>query len=296
MSISQPIFIQWKQQMLYRATISILYDTGGKYCGSSSYLLSYSHFYTILWSPRHWIGVMWDRDDHISTNIHWSFSAGWTTKFGGLFFFAPDLVLTFFSCMFFPFLYYVIYSSCVIMHLIVLECVFVAKFNTILCFYTIFQKPISNTLHMVPYLGKQVSQPCYGHFCHISFFTNLITTDMYNASIMHTIVFLNILKPYFMTFFIFHYLKIRAQTLDHMSQTLHQYLVFSTVNVLVITRNVEICKDKLIKHLNIVVTIRCTIYVSVLMACSLLTYPAFRYNFFPPFIFSFPKKICVTLC
>ena len=32
---------------------------------------------------------------------------------------------------------------------------------------------------------------------------------MSNASIMHTIVFLNILKPYFMTFLIFHYLKIK---------------------------------------------------------------------------------------
>ena len=111
---------------------------------------------------------------------------------GALFFCARPCFWPFFHVCFFPFLYYVIYSSCVIMHLIVLECVFVAKFNTILCFYTIFQKPISNTLHMVPYLGKQVSQPCYGHFCHISFFTNLITTDMYNASIMHTIVFLNI--------------------------------------------------------------------------------------------------------
>ena len=58
---------------------------------------------------------------------------------------------------------------------------------------------------------------------------------MSNASIMHTIVFLNILKPYFMKFF--HYLKIRAQTLNHMYQILHQYLVFCTVNVLVITQN-----------------------------------------------------------
>ena len=61
-----------------------------------------------------------------------------------------------------------------------------------------------------------------------------------------------------------------------MSQTLHQYLVFHTVNVLVITHNGEICKDKVIKHLNIVVTIRCDIYDSMFMACSLLTYPTFR--------------------
>ena len=45
------------------------------------------------------------------------------------------------------------------MHLIVLECVFVALFNTILCFYTIIQKPRSQTLHMVPGLGKQGPQP-----------------------------------------------------------------------------------------------------------------------------------------
>ena len=46
-----------------------------------------------------------------------------------------------------------------------------------------------------------------------------------------------------MTFLFFHYLnKSRSQTLDHMSQALHQYLVFHTVNVLVITHNGEICK------------------------------------------------------
>ena len=63
--------------------------------------------------------------------------------------------------------------------------------------------------------------------------------------------------------------------MDQMSQTLHQYSVFHTVNVLVTTHNVEICKDKVIKHLNTAVTIRCTIYDSMFMACSLLTYPAF---------------------
>ena len=94
---------------------------------------------------------------------------------------------------------------------------------------------------------------------------------------MHTILFLNILKPYFMTFFIFSLLKKpRSQTLDQMSQTLHQYLVFHTVNVLVITHNGEICKDKLIQHINIVIIIICNMYDSMFMACSLLTYPVFR--------------------
>ena len=48
------------------------------------------------------------------------------------------------------------------------------------------------------------------------------------------------------------------------------------MNVLVITHNGDICKDKEIKQLNIVVTIKCTIYDSMFMACSLLIYPAFR--------------------
>ena len=103
---------------------------------------------------------------------------------------------------------------------------------------------------------------------------------MSNASIMHKIVFLNILKPYFMMFFIFSLLKKpRSQTLDQMSQTLHQYLVFHNSNVLVITPNSEIFNDKLIRHLNIVVIIICTIYYSMFMACIILTYTAFRSKF-----------------
>ena len=153
-------------------------------------------------------------------------------------------------------MYYLIYSPCVIMHLILLGCVFGAWFNAILCFYTIFQKPRSQTLHMVPDLGKQGPRPCFGHFCQISFLIILISADMSNVSIMHTIMFLNILKPYFMSFF--------------------HILVFHTVNVLVITHNGETCKDKVIKHLNIFVTIKCTIYDSMFMACSLLIYPALR--------------------
>ena len=51
---------------------------------------------------------------------------------------------------------------------------FVAWFNTISYFYTVFQKSTSQTLHMVPDLGKQSPRPCFEHFCHISFFTNFI--------------------------------------------------------------------------------------------------------------------------
>ena len=47
-----------RYQTLYGRTISILYKTGEKYCGSSSYLWRFSHFSTILWWPRHWIQVM----------------------------------------------------------------------------------------------------------------------------------------------------------------------------------------------------------------------------------------------
>ena len=50
------------------------------------------------------------------------------------------------------------------------------------------------------------------------------------------------------------------------------------MNVLVITHNGDICKDREIKQLNIVVTIKCTIYDSMFIACSLLTYPDFRYE------------------
>ena len=60
---------------------------------------------------------------------------------------------------------------------------------------------------MVPDLGKQGLRPYFGKFCYVSFLLILISADMSNASIMHTIVFLNILKPYFMTFFIFSLLK-----------------------------------------------------------------------------------------
>ena len=80
-----------------------------------------------------------------------------------------------------------------------------------------------------------------------------------------------------------------------MSLTLHNYLVSHTVNVLVITHNGEICKDKLIKKLNIVVTIICTIYDSMFMACSLLTYPTFwsKVSFLGSFhsFLVFPRKV-----
>ena len=86
------------------------------------------------------------------------------------------------------------------------------------------------------------------------------------------------MKPYLMKFFfVFSLLKKpRSQTLDQISQNLHQYLVFHTANLPVITHNGEIFNDKIIQHLNIVVIIRCTIYDSMFMACRLLTYPALR--------------------
>ena len=59
-----------KYQGLYGTMISILLNMGEEYCGGSSYLWILSHFSTILWSPRHQIWVMWNRNDPISTNIH----------------------------------------------------------------------------------------------------------------------------------------------------------------------------------------------------------------------------------
>ena len=55
-----------------------------------------------------------------------SFSIGRTTKFMDLVFLRQTLFFDIFSCTFPPFMYYLLYSLCVIMHLIVLECVFVA--------------------------------------------------------------------------------------------------------------------------------------------------------------------------
>ena len=144
-------------------------------------------------------------------------------------------------------------------------------------FYKKIQKPRSQTLHMIPDLGKQGLRPCFGDFCHVSFFTILISSDMSNALIMHTKKILKNLNPYFMMFSFFTILKkSRSQTLDQMSQTLHQYLVFRTVIVLVITHNGETCNDKLIQHFNIVIIIRCTIYDSMFIASSLLTCPALQ--------------------
>ena len=70
MRISQSILTQGKNPSPHGTMISIIYNTGGKYCGNSSYLWSYINFTTILWSSRHWIRVMWNRHEHISTDIH----------------------------------------------------------------------------------------------------------------------------------------------------------------------------------------------------------------------------------
>ena len=129
-------------------------------------------------------------------------------------------------------------------------------------------------------LVNKVSDLVLGIFFTYQFLLISISTYMYNESIMHKVLFLNIMKPYFMTFFFLQLKKSRSQTLDQMSHTLHQYLVFLTFNVLVITHNNEICKDKLIQHLNIVVIVRCTIYDSVFMDCSLLIYPVFQSKVF----------------
>ena len=45
-------------------------QNGWKYCHNYSYLWNYSNFPTILWSIRHRIWVSWNRNEHISTNIH----------------------------------------------------------------------------------------------------------------------------------------------------------------------------------------------------------------------------------
>ena len=59
-----------KHQRLHGTTITILYKRVEKYCGNFSYFLTWSHFATILCSPRHWIWLMWNMYEHISTNIN----------------------------------------------------------------------------------------------------------------------------------------------------------------------------------------------------------------------------------
>ena len=50
-----PIYIYIKG--ICGTTISILYKMWETYCGNSSYLWSFSHYPTILWSRRHWISI-----------------------------------------------------------------------------------------------------------------------------------------------------------------------------------------------------------------------------------------------
>ena len=70
MNISQPIFAHKKiSKTIWYKDIHTLQDWR-KYCGNSSYLWSFSHCSTILWSPRHWIWVMRNGDWCIWTNIN----------------------------------------------------------------------------------------------------------------------------------------------------------------------------------------------------------------------------------
>ena len=68
-SVSQPIFAQ-KNQRLYGTRISIIYNVGGKYRDNYWYWWIYSHFSTILRSPRHWIRVTINRKWRFWKNIN----------------------------------------------------------------------------------------------------------------------------------------------------------------------------------------------------------------------------------
>ena len=57
-------------QMIYGTTVYIFYKMGEKYCGSFSYIWRIRHFLTILWSPRHRVGVTRNVYWCISMNIH----------------------------------------------------------------------------------------------------------------------------------------------------------------------------------------------------------------------------------
>ena len=130
-----------------------------------------------------------------------SFSVCWTTKFGDLDFFAPDLVFWPLYIYIFPFIYYVIYSLCGIIHLIVLGCVFVAWFSKISFFILFYKNQGPRPCIWSRTLVNKVPDLVLGIFVTYHFLLTLISADMSNASIMHTIVFLNILKAYLGTFF-----------------------------------------------------------------------------------------------
>ena len=112
------------------------------------------------------------------------------------------IIFLFFS----SFLYYLIYSSCVIIHLIVLGC-FLWLGSIRFHIFILFSKnqgprPCiwSQTLvNKVPDLVLSI-------FFKYHFFLTLLSAYLSNASIMHTIVFLIILKPHLMKF-CFHYLR-----------------------------------------------------------------------------------------
>ena len=55
---------------IYGTMISILYKMGEMYCVNFSYLWTQSYFSTILWSPRHWIWIMWNGNWCSWTNTH----------------------------------------------------------------------------------------------------------------------------------------------------------------------------------------------------------------------------------
>ena len=64
------INIEKISKALWDNDIHNLQDGGGGYCCNSSYLWSFRHFSTILWSPRRWIGVMKNRNWCRWTNIY----------------------------------------------------------------------------------------------------------------------------------------------------------------------------------------------------------------------------------
>ena len=72
MIISQPISTQTIYQRIYGTMMSIMYNMVEKYCDSYSYLWDFSHCFTTLWLPRHWIWVMrngnWCRWTNINTD------------------------------------------------------------------------------------------------------------------------------------------------------------------------------------------------------------------------------------
>ena len=69
-NIKQPILTKKIPKAIWYNNIHTLHDWW-KCCGNSLYFWIQSYSSTILISPGHWIWVIWNRNEHISNNIHW---------------------------------------------------------------------------------------------------------------------------------------------------------------------------------------------------------------------------------